>query len=142
MIADFEIHAASGRMVIRREQPDGVWARIYDLTSGVAIGEIDRWYVPQGLRFSPDGSHLAFFGDGSLYVYDIDHRRVDCVFHEPTLHASFCAWSPTGTALVFSAYHTYSDKRRPPDIYTIVLPSRQVVQLTDTENVELCNSPH
>jgi hypothetical protein len=52
-------------MIVRHERPDGIIeSRLYDLASGEVIGEIDPWYLPQGVRFSPDGSKGPFSAMG------------------------------------------------------------------------------
>ncbi len=138
MISDFEMHVPSGRMAARVELADGsAGVRVYEPKSGKVevIGEIDPWYLPQQPRFSPDGSKIAFFGDGSLYFYDVERRTVHRVFADLNLDASFCVWSPSGDALVFSA-HPLEDRTHPPDIFTLSLQNGDVVQVTNSEAVD------
>ncbi len=77
----------------------------------------------------------SFFSDGSLYIWDSLSPTMDQIFHRVDLHASFCEWSPSGNALVFSAY-PIGGQTHPPDIYTIGLDTKTLVQLTDTEYVD------
>lgn len=136
MITDFDIHGASQRLAVRHRLTDGsICGRVYDLASGHLVGEIGSQFLPQGLRFSPNGSQVSFFGDGSLYIYDIPQQAVVVAFHAPALHAGFCDWSPSGDALVFSAY-PLDEKAHPPDIYVLDLPTQGVTQLTDTADVD------
>jgi len=99
------------------------------------VGEIAPWHLPLQPRFSPDGSKIAFFGDGSLCVYDVHRRTVHRVFADLNLHASFCVWSSSGDALVFSA-HPSKDRTHPPDIFTLSLQNGDVVQVTNSEAVD------
>ncbi|MHB1628482.1 MAG: S9 family peptidase [Bacilli bacterium] len=138
MISNLEMHVRSGRMAARVELADGsACVRVYEPKSGKVevIGEIDPWYLPQQPNFSPDGSKIAFFGDGSLYFYDVERRTVHRVFADLNLDASFCVWSPFGDALVFSA-HPLRDGTHPPDIFTLSLQNGDVVQVTNGEAVD------
>ncbi len=104
MLSNFDLHVKSGRLAVRRMEPDGrEWIELRNL-AGQVIGEVSNNFLPQAPRWSPDGSKLAFAGnDGILYTYDLQSDAPQIVFHDPSLEAGFCEWSRDGTRLTFSA---------------------------------------
>lgn len=136
VISGFDVHTPSGRMVLRHGLRDGsVCARMWDLARREPVAEISSWYMPQGLRFSPDGSKISFFGDGTIHVYDVATQTIRSVFDDPGLDASFSEWDPSGQSLVFCA-HPRTRTRHPPDIFTLNLASGAVTRLNESADVD------
>ncbi|MSP13602.1 MAG: S9 family peptidase [Chloroflexi bacterium] len=92
--------------------------------------KIGNAYLPGDPRISPGAGKIAFFGNGRIYVYAVAEDQIRAVVDQPDLHASFCAWSPDGAALTFTAYAVPADETRPPHIYRVDLEENRITQLT------------
>lgn len=135
MLTDFDFHAFSKRLLVRRVDEDKLPSLVlYDLLSHTIITEIARTFVPQGPRLSHDGQQLAFFSNGRIFVHEVALGHTRCVFDRPDLQASFCEWAPDDEHLAFSAFPAPGCRGKPglgPDIFCLHLAKGGLTQLTD-----------
>ncbi len=121
MFMDFDLHAPTGRLALRRDTegiPDVV---VVDLASGERVSEVPPRFIPQAPLFSPDGARLCTSGNGRVHVHSIESGEREAVVDRPGHHATFASWSPDGRSLAYSAYPLPMSPRKTPRLFRIDL---------------------
>lgn len=131
MILDFDLHSPSGRLATWELQVAGSYRIVLrDLATGEIIGGPGPEFVTQGPRWSPDGEHLAFFGNGRIYLHSLSDGSTQTVLDDDHLHPSFPEWSPDGTRLALTAYEPPTRIEAPPHLYLLDLKTKCLIQVT------------
>ena len=90
----------------------GTW--IYDVRTGEALDIITE-PLTEDMRLSPDGKSLAAASDGSVYLWDLDAKKLRNVLVGDTNRIHSLAFSPTGETL---AGATWNNAIQLWDVYT------------------------
>ena len=134
MLTDFDVHPASGRLLLRCASFTGsTWLKISDC-HGRGSDEVPPQLLPVHARWSPDGTRFTFAtNDGSIYVRDLATRASRPVFRDPAYQAGFSEWSPDGCELAFTAYRRpeHPSSMPPPGLYLHTLATGAVRRLTE-----------
>ncbi|MBN1349243.1 PD40 domain-containing protein [candidate division KSB1 bacterium] len=129
-LSHFDLHAKSKLFAVLSWDWDSTERIEIRSTTKKLIAEIPSWYLPIHIRWSPDGSQLAFgSNDGCLYLYNLEDGKIHLIYKDSRLQAGFVEWSPDGQQLVYSARDR--ETLIPPDIYCIDPITKRTTQLTD-----------
>ena len=131
MYLDFDFHSPSRRIALARTVDAAQEILLFDVESGDSLGRIGPELFPSEPRFSPDGSRLAFFGDGRIYVHSLESGTSDAVVDLADGYAGLASWSPDGRSLTFSALDSPADLREWAKIFRLDLADGRMVQLTE-----------
>ena len=121
MFMDFDLHAPTGRLALRRDREGITDVVVVDLASGERIAEVPPRFIPQTPLFSPDGARLCTFGNGRVHVHYIESGETEAVVDRPGHHATFASWSPDGRSLTYSAYPLPTAPEKTPRLFRIDL---------------------
>ena len=121
MFTDFDMHAPTGRLALRRDREGISDAVVVDLASGERLAKVPRQFIPQTPRLFPDGALLCTFGNGRIHVHSIESGETEAVVDRPGHHATFASWSPDGQSLAYSAYPLPMDPSKAPRLFRIDL---------------------
>ena len=130
--AEFDLHPPSGRVAFTRwdEASGEISALLADTLTGEASPPISSSIPLQIPRFSPDGSRIAFCGDGRIHLYSIDDGGIQTVVDMPGWDARFAEWSPDGESLVFQAVEIPLDAGKGNGLFRLDLLDGKTERLT------------
>ena len=121
MFVDFDLHAPTGRLALRRDTEGISDVVVVDLDSGERLSKAPSRFIPQMPRFSPDGARLCTFGNGRVHVHSIESGESEAVVDRPGHHATFASWSPDGLSLAYSAYPLPMAPEKVPQLFRLDL---------------------
>ena len=133
MFTDFDLHAPTGRLALRRDREGISDVVVVDLASGERLAEVPPRFMPQTPLFSPDGARLCTFGNGRVNVHSIETGETETVVDRPGHHATFTSWSPDGRSLAYSAYPLPMAPEKAPRLFRVDLADGAFARLDPSD---------
>ena len=129
MFTDFDLHAPTSRLALRRDREGISDVVVVDLASGERLSKVPGRFMPQTPLFSPDGARLCTFGNGRVHLHSIESGETVAVVDRPGHHATFASWSPDGRSLAYSAYPLPMAPEKTPRLFRVDLAGGAGAQL-------------
>ena len=130
MYYDFDFHPPTRRLALARVVDAAREILLFDVESGASLGRMGPELLPSEPRFSPDGSRLAFSGDGRVYVHSMEDGANEAVVDLSDRLTALPSWSPDGRSLAFLGLGP-SGFRESPRMFRLDLADGRVVRLSE-----------